>query len=67
MIQEKQKKTKKPKQTAESELLFTKEQLLASRKYEKDRDILSAALEDGGYTEAQVAEIILQFKKGRVK
>ena len=67
MIQEKQKKTKKPKQTAESELLFTKEQLLASRKYEKDKDILSAALEDGEYTETQVAEIILQFRKGRVK
>lgn len=48
------------------EPVFTKEQLLASKKYEADRDIISVVLEDGSYTEKQVTKAIEQFKKGKV-
>lgn len=55
------------KETVErKEPVFTKEQLLASKKYEADKDILSVALENGSYTEKQVAKAIEQFKKGKV-
>lgn len=48
------------------EVLFTKEQILASKKYQKQRDILSAILSDACYSIAQVDTLIQKFRKGKV-
>lgn len=56
----------KKTETKVKEPIFTKEQLLMSKKYEKDRDIIAAVLEEGSYTESEIRKIIEQFKKGKV-
>jgi hypothetical protein len=54
-------KTEKP------EARFTKAQLLASKSYSGERDLLSALLSDSGeYTHAEVREILDNYKKGAV-
>lgn len=47
---------------------FTKEQLMKSKSYEKERDILAVVLaDDVKYTKAQVEKELDTFKKRRVK
>lgn len=47
---------------------FTKEQLAASKKYAKRRDLIGALLEDGKtYTTKEVDALIEKFMKGKVR
>lgn len=49
------------------EVLFTKEQILASNKYAHRRDALGAILVDGNtYTIEQVETLLEDFMKGKV-
>lgn len=58
------KKIKQEKQ----EVLFTKEQILASNKYSNRRDVLGAILADGNtYTFEKVDSLLEKFMKGKVK
>lgn len=46
---------------------FTKEQLISSKLFSNNKDILSATLENNKeYTKKEVQEIIEKFKKGKV-
>lgn len=46
---------------------FTKAALIKAKKYEEQRDILSALLKDDQeYTAAEVAEMVENFLKGKV-
>ena len=56
-----------PVQQTKTEPVFSKSQLIASKKYEKDRDVLMVVLEDKDYTEEEVLQAIDKFKKGKVK
>lgn len=48
--------------------VYTKAQLLASKKYANRQDILNALLEDGKtYTTDQVDALIEKYMKGQVK
>ena len=48
--------------------VFTKEQLISSKKFMNNKDVLSALLEDDKmYSESQAIEIIENFMKGKVK
>ena len=48
--------------------VFTKEQILASTKYQSRRDMLSALLEDNqDYTTETIEKLIENFMKGQVK
>ncbi|MDP4152597.1 MAG: hypothetical protein Q8865_04025 [Bacillota bacterium] len=47
--------------------VFTKEQILSSKRYENRRDILSALLEDRPYSFDEADETIDRFLKGKVK
>lgn len=50
------------------DVLFTKEQILASKKYSNRRDVLGAILTDNkGYTLEQVDSLLEKFMKGKVK
>lgn len=50
------------------EVLFTKEQILASKKYSNRRDALGAVLVDSKtYTLEQVDSLLEKFMKGKVK
>lgn len=50
-----------------TEVSYSKEQLLESKKYAARRDLLGVLLEDGkSYTEAQVQMVISDFMKGKV-
>lgn len=50
-----------------TKVAYTKEQLLASKKYATRRDLLGVLLEDGkSYTEMQVQMAINHFMKGKV-
>jgi hypothetical protein len=50
------------------ETFFTKEQILASKKYSNRRDVLGAILSDGKeYTHEQVNSLLEKFMKGKVK
>lgn len=50
------------------EVLFTKEQILASKKYSNRRDVLGAILKDDKtYTLEQVDSLLEKFMKGKVK
>lgn len=50
-----------------TEAVYTKEQLLSSKKYAARRDLLGVLLEDGkAYTEAQVRMAMNDFMKGKV-
>lgn len=54
--------------TSKSVALFRKEQIVASKRYENDVDIVNALLQDGKeYTLAEVDEMIERFKKGKVR
>lgn len=57
------------KKTVEkTESKFTKEQIVASRKYSENSDIVKALLEDDKkYTLEEVDSIIEKFKKGKEK
>lgn len=47
---------------------FTREQLLASKRYANQRDLIKALLVSGKlYTFAQVDGLIEKFKKGKVR
>lgn len=47
---------------------FSKEQILASKKYHNNRDLVDALLEkDKKYTMEQVEELVNSYKKGQVK
>ncbi len=60
--------SKKIKTEAKQEVLFTKEQILASKKYSNRRDVLGAILTDGKtYTLEQVDSLLEKFMKGKVK
>lgn len=51
----------------EQEPLFSKEQILVSKKYKNRRDVLSAILEDGKqYTFETVDSLLEKFMKGKV-
>ena len=51
-----------------TEVLFTKEQVLNSKKYSNRRDVLGAILVDGKtYTQEQVDSLLEKFMKGKVK
>ena len=55
------------KQKIKQENGFTKEQILASKKYVDKRDILGAVLCDNGvYTDEQISSLIVKFMKGKV-
>ena len=50
------------------EILFTKEQILVSKKYEDRRDALGAILSDNDtYTIESVDSLLDKFMKGKVK
>lgn len=54
--------------TSKSVALFCKEQIVSSKRYENDVDIVNALLQDGKeYALAEVDEMIERFKKGKVK
>lgn len=60
--------TKKPAASAAKEPVFAKEALLNSKRFRKQRDLVSALLKDGEeYTISEVDTIIEKFKKGKVK
>ena len=60
--------TKKEETAQKQEPRYTKEQISASKKYEKDVDIVNALLKDGElYTLSEVDVAIEKFKKGKVK
>ena len=46
------------------EVMFTKEQILASNKYANRRDALGVVLDDIDYTLEQVDELLEKFMKG---
>lgn len=59
-----EKKTKQEKQ----EMMFSKEQILASNKYANRRDVLGAILsDDNTYTFEKVDSLLDKFMKGKVK
>ena len=48
--------------------VFNKEQLISSKKFMNNKDVLYALLEDNKeYSESEVNEIIENFMKGKVK
>ncbi len=48
--------------------VYNKEQLISSKKFMNNKDVLSALLEDDKeYSESKVNEIIENFMKGKVK
>ena len=54
--------------TSKSVALFRKEQIVASKRYENDVDIVNALLQDEKeYALVEVDELIERFKKGKVK
>ena len=56
------------KTETKQEVLFTKEQILASKKYSNRRDVLGAILNDNKtYTLEQVDSLLEKFMKGKVK
>ncbi len=56
------------KNEAKQETTFTKEQILASKKYSNRRDALGSVLVDGEeYTFDRVDSLLKRFMKGKVK
>lgn len=54
-------------ETTEQELVFTKEQILGSKKYKNRRDALGVILEDNKeYTCESVDALLDEFMKGKV-
>lgn len=62
------KRTIKEEPSKETEVLFTKEQLLASKRFQTRRDLLNALLSsEKQYTIGEVERSIEQYLKGKVK
>ena len=60
-------KSKPDAPPVEKAAVFTKEQILSSKKYRAQRDLLSAVLEGTKpYTHGDVKQIIEEFMKGEV-
>lgn len=58
---------KQAEAVAKQEVLFTKKQILASKKYANRRDALGAILLDNGsYSQEQVDSLLEKFMKGKV-
>lgn len=50
------------------EIKFSKEQILKSKKYENERDVISALLkEDKKYSFSDIDKLINDFMKGKVR
>jgi hypothetical protein len=61
-------KNKTDKTDKTTEALYTKEQLLSSKKYHNRVDLLNVLLEDNvKYTHKEVEQLIDKFMKGEVK
>ena len=45
---------------------FTKEQIVNSKTFIENRDLLKAILEDKSYSKKEINEIIKNYKKGKV-
>lgn len=59
---------KKETKTEKQEVMFTKEQILASKKYANRRDVLGAILSDDcAYSIEKVDSLLEKFMKGKVK
>ena len=57
----------KKKENTQQEALFTKEQILASKKYSYRRDALGVVLAEGKeYTLKEVDSLLEKFMKGKV-
>ena len=57
-----------PQRTERAESKFSKEQLLAAKRFRDKRDLVNALLNDGElYTMKSVEERIEKYKKGKVK
>lgn len=64
----KTKRTIKEEASKETEVLFTKEQLLTSKRFQNRRDLLNALLSsEKQYTIEAVEQSIEQYLKGKVK
>ena len=63
------KKSKQPPKKAEAEAVeFTKQKIISSKKYQPNRDVLTAVLRDGEtYTHEMVGEILNKFYEKEVK
>ena len=58
---------KKTDEVVQESFAYSKEQILASKKYENRRDILGVLLKDGGeYTFEKVDSLLEKFMKGKV-
>ena len=58
---------KEIEKTEVEEILFTKEQIISSKKYANRRDVLGAILSsDKTYTSEQVESLLDKFMKGKV-
>ena len=58
---------KKETKSEKQEVMFTKEQILASNKYANRRDVLGAILsDDDKYTFEKVDSLLEKFMKGKV-
>lgn len=59
---------KKSAASAATEPKFNKESLLNSKRFQNERDLVSALLKDDGeYTISEVEEMIAKYMKGTVK
>lgn len=59
---------KKPTASAVKESKFTKEMLVNSKRFRKNRDLVSAILEDGvEYDIEEVEAMVAKYMKGTVK
>lgn len=57
-----------PQSAERAEIRFSKEQLLAAKRFRDKKDLVNALLEDGElYTMKSVEEKIEKYKKGKVK
>ncbi len=69
-LEQKQEKEVKKENLKEQEcsVIFTKEQLLTSKRYKNQKDLLSAILEEqGSYTILEVEQKIEHYRKREVK
>lgn len=59
-------KTSKKEAKKITEEKFTKEQIVNSKTFIDNRDLLKAILEDKSYSKKEINEIIKNYKKGKV-
>ena len=57
---------KKTKKETISEEKYTKSQIVNSKIYISNRDLLNAVLENKSYSKKEINEIIKNYKKGKV-